>query len=275
MKNAKKILNGWFWAWLIIAVLMVVGMLVVGNQKATRTMASVIMATMMVLPVRNWAERFLVWAIEYISSRRQTFRNKVNKLATMNLLVDPSKRVENVGFYRSLRWGITVATVILALLWLVFQGLSFQVVYGFLHSWEMIFSGKVSWLAMLIILVTAVAFVWLVYRAIYWLLREVCLDSEDGHVLWDKAIWRICLFVGCFYGKIILDGILLKKTGSMIGATALLWTVVIALFLAIYFLIDRYEKRKKKEAASSSSDDSSSDDDSDDDDDDDDDVTFD
>ena len=49
MKTAKRIFSGWFWAWLILAIVMVVGMLIVGtnNNVAVKGMAATIMATLM------------------------------------------------------------------------------------------------------------------------------------------------------------------------------------------------------------------------------------
>ena len=261
MKNAKAVLNGWFWAWALLAAILVAGMLIVGNdnQRAVNAMASAIMALMMVMPVRNWTARLIVWAIEYAASRSQSFRNRINKLATMNRLVDPSKREENVGFYRTLRWAISIIAIIIALLWLVFQRMSFQAVYGFLHTWEFIFTGKISFLALLIFILVSIVFGFLVYRVVRLVTHEGAFDT-DGHILWRKAgVWLVVCIVA-LYGKILLDGILLKKTLSMIGATAIFWTAIILLIALIIFIVNHWPDDSGDTSSSSDSSSASSDD---------------
>lgn len=232
MKNAAKVFNGWFWAWMLITVVMVVGMLIAGQPYANG-MAAVIMSTFMVLPVRNWLYRFIVWALDYVSSINTNFKDRINPHATYNRLVDPSKREENVGFYRTLKVVIGVICTILALLWLVFQKTSFNVVYAWLHTIEFIFRGRISWLALLFYVLLTLAYIYLVYWFIGQVLTGALYDGS-GRIDWASSWWKIVIAVVGFYAKIIISGLLLSFTGGMIWSSVVFWTVVVGFPLLVF-----------------------------------------
>ena len=237
MKTAKRIFSGWFWAWLILAIVMVVGMLIVGtnNNVAVKGMAATIMATLMLLPVRDWMYRFIVWAIDYVSSINTNFKDRINPYATYNRLVEPTKREENVGFYRTLKFVIGVICVILALLWLVFQGTSLNVVYTFLHTWEFIFRGKVGFLAILVYILLTLGFCYLVYWFIGQVLNgELYVNDGSGRIDWGHSWWKILLMIGGLYAKIIIGGLLMRYTGAMLWSAVSFWTVVIGFPILIF-----------------------------------------
>lgn len=234
MKNAKKIFSGWFWIWAIVSIILVGAMLIVGHNKAAANgMAAAIMALLMVLPVRDWMYRFIVWAIDYVSSINTNFKDRINPHATYNRLVDPTKREENVGFYRSLKVVIGVITVILALLWLVFQGTSFNVVYAFLHTVEFILRGKIGWLALLVYILITIGYIYAVYRFVGLVLNGELYDST-GSIDWQHSWWMIALMVAIFYFKIIFSGVLLKFTAAMIFSEVIFWTVVVGFPILIF-----------------------------------------
>ena len=250
MKNALKVFNAWFWVWAVISAILVGIMLIVGNdnQRAVYGMAATIMALFMVMPVRNWLYRFVVWAINYVSSINTNFKDRINPVATYNLLIDPTKREENVGFYRSLKIVIGIIMVILALLWLVFQRTSFNIVYAFLHTWEFIFRGRISFLALLVYILLSLGF----YYLVYWFIGQVLngkLHNDTGKLDWSKALWRILLAVVGFYVKIIIGGALLRYTAEMILATVGFWTIVVAFLIAIFELWCYIRRRRAERNA--------------------------
>ena len=232
MKNAKRVFNKFFWVWFVSTIILVGAMLIAGQPYA-KGMAAVIMASFMVLPVRDWMYRFLVWAIDYVSSINTNFKDRINPHATYNRLVDPSKREENVGFYRSLKVAINIVCVILALLWLVFQGTSFNVVYAWLHTIEFIFRGKIGFLALLIYILITLAFIYLVYWFVGQVLNGNLYDSS-GRLDWSSCWWKIAIAVGGFYAKILLSGLLLKFTAGMIGSSLIFWTVVVGFPIVVF-----------------------------------------
>lgn len=232
MKNAKKIFNKFFWVWFVATILLVGAMLITG-QPLAKSFAATIMALFMLLPVRDWIYRFLVWAIDYVSSINTNFKDRINPHATYNRLVDPSKREENVGFYRSLKVAIGIICLILALLWLVFQGTSFNVVYAWLHTIEFIFRGKIGFLALLFYVLITLGYIYMVY----WFVGQVLngnLYDDSGRLDWRSCWWKIAIAVVGFYAKIIISGLLLKFTAGMIWSNLVFWTIVVGLPIAVF-----------------------------------------
>lgn len=234
MKNAKKVLSPWFWSWIGISTVLVILMMTLGagNASALHAMASTIMALFMLLPIRDWMYRLLCWAIDYVSSINTNFKDRINPHATYNRLIDSTKREENVGFYRTLKIVLGIITLILALLWMVFQKTSFEVVFSFLHTIEFLFRGKISWLALLTYLLLTLGF----YYGVYWFIGQVLEGSlyvSDGRFDW-KSWWKVGLAIIGFYLKIILSGLLLCYTSSMIWASIRFWTIVVGFPLLLF-----------------------------------------
>lgn len=249
MKNAAKVFNRWFFAWLGIATVLVIIMLIIGgsNMKAVKMLAGFTMAALMVLPVRDWAYRLIVWAIDFVSSNNTDFKDWINPKATQNTLLDPTKREENVAFYRSLKVGVGIVTTCLALLFLIFRGVSFNIIYGFLHTWEFIFRGKIGFVSLLFyILLTAgwtVAVLWLGYQ----ILKGNFLD-DNGNIKWSEHGWKIIAMSIGLYAKILISGLLLKYTADMILASMLAWTAIVGvplLFWAIVNVIARFANQNQ------------------------------
>ena len=237
MEKAKAVFNKWFWIWIAIAAALLITMIVVGNQDGDNTrlmygLASVIMASFMVMPIRDWLYRLFVWAIDYVSSINTKFKDRVNQHATYNRLVNPLIREENVGFYRTLKYVINFITLIMALLWLVFNRTSFHVVYAFLHTWEFIFRGKISYLAILANLLLTLGFIWLVW----WFVGQFLtgkLHDDDGRINWPSAWWKILIMVIGFFAKIIISAILKKYTSDMLIAKLVFWCTTVGIPLIV------------------------------------------
>lgn len=243
MKNAKKLFNGWFWSWLGLTVLLVVAMMIVGKQPHTSNMAAVIMATFMLLPVRDWMYRGIVWAIDYVASIKTGFRKRIYPHTTYTTMGNQKDHVVNPGFYRTLKVIVGVICLVLALLWLVFKGTSFNVVYAWLHTIEFLFRGRISWLALLIYVLLTIAFLYMVYWAVGQILNGELYNGTTGRIDWKKAWWKILIMVLGFYAKIIISGMLLSFTAMMIVASVRFWTIVVGfpiLIFEIWIFIQRH-----------------------------------
>lgn len=272
MKNAKKIFNAWFWTWFGIAIVMTVVMLAGGGTGLAKGAAAVIIATFMLLPFRNWLNRFTFWAIEYIASRRSEFRKRIHKYATMNTLLDSDNRESNVGFYRSLMIVIWCVVVILALSAMVFQDMSYSIVYNVLHTIEFAIRGKIGFIEILIYFLANLGFVFMIYKAIGWILNDVVYDN-NGHIIWPSLIWRACLFLFVFYGRIILKVPLLKFTNPMVTSDLIFWSLILWIPFGVYEIWSHWPAKKDDDDDDDNSDDDDDDDD-DNDDNDDDDVVY-
>jgi len=250
VKNAAKVFNGWFWSWVGISLALLAAMLIIGNENHTNTntlqlLAGMILALFMLMPIRNWAYRFVVWALDYVSSINTRFKDRVNQHATYNRMINPLVREENVGFYRAVKIGINMITTILALNWLVFNRTSFNIVYAFVHTWEFIFAGKISYLAMLIFVLLKAAFVYL----IFWFAGNVLkgtLYKADGSIDWSKSWWKILIMVVTFFVEVIGAGLLMRYTPEMLGHKVFFWTASVSfpiLIAEISRLVGIYKKR--------------------------------
>lgn len=254
MKNAAKVLNKWFWAWVGIAAIMMLVMIVVGNEAGNNTAiiygcSGVIMATLMIMPLRDWLYRLIVWALDYVSSINTRFKDRINQHATYNRLVNPLVREENVGFYRAVKVVINVITMILALLWLVFARTSYNVVYSFVRTWELIFRGQISYLAILVNLILSFAFAYLVF----WFAGQILngkIYNKDGTIKWTESWWKIVLAVVGLYAKIIISALLKQYTVEMLIAKLVFWTVVIG-FPVLVYEIWSYIQRNRSEISNS------------------------
>lgn len=231
-----------FWSWLVITIFCIVFMFLA--PAWAEPLSGTIMALFMVLPVRDWSYHVLVWAIDYVSSINTPFKDKVNPHLTYNRLVEPTKRYQNNGVYRSIKFAILIATIILALLWMVFQGAAFNVVYSWLHTLEFLFTGKLSWLSLLFYVLVTVAFWCLVFWSVGQVLNATYRDRSTGDFLWNEA-WRIVVMVLGFYAKIILSAILLRFTLGMFLASMGFWTIVVGLPITVFTLVNCFRRRLK------------------------------
>lgn len=252
MNNIKirKIFSKWFWGWFGISVVLVIAMFIVGdNQKALNGLSAAIMALFMVMPVASWLNRFIMWAINFVSSIDTKFKDRINPYATYNTLTDPGHRQENIGFNRLVQFFCGITALILALLWLVFQHMSFEVVYSFLHTVEFIITRKISWLALLVEVLITVAYCYAVFNFIRLILNGD-FHNEDGSINWTDSWYKILLAVIVFYIKIVVSALLLKYTAEMVGASLVFWTTTIGIPLLIFEIVG-YVRRRRIEASNS------------------------
>lgn len=250
MKNAAKVFNGWFWAWVGIAVALLAAMLIIGNENHDNTtvlqlLSGMILALFMVMPVRNWAYRLVVWALDYVSSINTRFKDRINQHATYNRMINPLVREENVGFYRAVKIVINLITTILALNWLVFTRTSFNIVYAFIHTWEFIFAGKISYLAMLLFVLLKAVLGYLIFWFVGHVLKGT-LYKPDGSIDWPKSWWKILIMVVGFFVEVIGAGLLMKYTPDMLLHKVFFWTASVSfpiIIAEVSRLIGIYKKR--------------------------------
>jgi len=255
MKNAAKVFNKWFWSWVAIATVLLAVMLLLGNENNEKTaiiqlLAGMILALFMVMPIRDWTYRLAAWAFDYVSSIDTTFKDRVNQHATYNRLINPLVREENVGFYRLLKFAVNLITLILALTWLVLSKTSFRIVYAFVHTWEFIFRGEVTYVALLLYAMIKAAF----FYTVFWFFGHILgkekarvFYNTDGSINWGKSWWKIVLIIVVFYVHVICGGLLMKYTSDMLWHKVLFWTISAGLpilIIEISRLVGVYKKRR-------------------------------
>ena len=206
----NHLFNWWFFTWLGIAVTLIVIMLSVPTYKLP--LSATVMSLLMVMPVRDWMYRLIVWAIDYVSSIDTNFKDKINQYATYNRLISPNEREENIGFY---------------------------VLYSWLHSIEFVIRGRISWLSLLFYILLTIGFIFLVRWAIGQVANEEMLDTNDNFD-WSKAWWRILVMASGFYLKIILTSILLKFTFPMFLHSIIFWTTVVGFPIIVLIVIEYF-----------------------------------
>lgn len=235
MKNAKNIFTKTFWGWFIGAVILS-GLMLVFQAPYAKPMAAAIMAGFMVLPVRDWMYRLLVWAIDFVSSINTDFKDKINPYATYNRLVDPAKREENVGFYRTLKGVINLTCVILALICLWWQGASFNVVYGYLHTLEMLVTLQLHPFWLLVAIGLTIGFYYGAYRFTLSLLKEQFTNSSTGRIdvnrSWPYFLGMFLLFVAKIFGA----GLCIKLPFSVMWTHFTMWILVIGIPTGIIWM---------------------------------------
>ena len=192
----KKHLNGWLFTWLSITVVCVLLMLLVPAWKLS--LSATVMALLMLMPIRDWLCRFIDNDLKKMMSKHDIDESAIS--------------------FKALKMIAVVATIILALLWMVFQKTAFNVLYSWLHSLEFIVRGRISWLSLLIYVLLTIAFVFFVRWAIG-------LIATRKRITW----WRILIMVGGFYLKVILSALLLKFTFTMTMHSIFFWTAVIVI----------------------------------------------
>ena len=244
MKNAKNIFTKTFWVWFVGAVILS-GMMVIFQAPNAKWMAATIMAGFMVLPVRDWMYRLLVWAIDFVSSINTDFKDRINPYATYNRLVDPAKREENVGFYRTLKGCVYWACVILALICLWWQGASFNLVYGYLHTIEMLVTLQLHPLALLIAIGLIIGFYYGAYRFTLRLLREDFINPTTSRLdvigNWPHFAGMLLLFIAKIFGA----GLCIKLPWNVMWTHLILWILAIGIPVAIIWIRHFIHHRRK------------------------------
>ena len=216
-----------FWIWFILSFICVILMILAPNYK--NEISSVILATMMILPVRDWTYQLTIWIIAWAGSGTfPTLKTIFRQIFTMTDLASPTIRMNNTGVYRLLRFIIFIVNTITAILWMANPNSAFKVVYSWLHTIEYLFTMRIGWYSLLFYILLTIAFWGLMFWALMQIINERMLD-RNGHFSFGRAWWRITIIVAGFYIKIILSGILLKFTKKMIFDSIAFWTSTIGL----------------------------------------------
>lgn len=241
MEKTTKIFNKWFWVWLIVAVALT-GLMIILKQKY---FASIILATFALLPMRDWIIRFVIWLIDYITSINTKEKNKLNPKATYNRLIDSKKRLENPGFYRLLKFAIGIFSVIISLIWLIFDGTAFNAVFSFLYTIENICTGKVGVTRLLFFILVTLWFIYMLYWTMRQFKKDRCFNRSNNKFSWSKITCRMAFAFANIYGSIILIGIIMKFTGKMIWAAVLFWSIIIWIPIILFIIINLLASSKK------------------------------
>ncbi len=262
----RSLFSNWFIAWAIISIILVIIFCLFPWLLSPDTGSQIIMATFMLMPVRDWAFRFFVWIIEYMATINATFRVYAKKLFTIRGL-DTDKVTLDGRHYMILKAIISFITLIMALFWIVFRSASHYAVLTFLNTIEFIVRGKISPIALLLYLIIFGAFIIGLWRYILSITskemyEEVENDDDDDdddfdneptvsiRYNWSKALWQSALMLAAYYLKIILTAVLLKYTLKMFGAALILWTgfLILAVAVAVLFrfwVVSKFGDKKK------------------------------
>lgn len=119
--------------WLVIAAICIACIFIgIGNAGL---MSSIILATLLVLPVRNWISRLIVWGIQYLFSINPSIKKKFGPYVVVDNL-DPTgdKKVLDKGALNIINWSVGGICILIAVFFLAFQGISKEVVYNFIHN---------------------------------------------------------------------------------------------------------------------------------------------
>ena len=238
----KKIFAWPFWIWVIIAVTLSITILMTPSHR--EVLSSIIIASFAVLPARSWAYRLSVWLVDYVSSNNTDVRDKLNPHATYNRLLKPTERVENPGFYRAL-WFLTfIVSLVIALLWMVFKGTSFNIVYAWLRSIEFLVTGKYSPLRILLLLLLKTSYICSIVAFIGQILKAKMYD-ENGHFDRVKGTLKILGMLAMYLVNIFGSAGLLRFSGPMIWSNFLYKMVLLGIYLGLFFVL-RYIIKKRK-----------------------------
>lgn len=232
---------GIFGAWLMVTIICGIAIALGVNVNMC---SAIIMSLFMILPVRDWIVRLLIWGINFLSSNMDSFRDKITPWATMNTILDSNNRTENKGFYLTLKLAVAAVCGFIALILWVMQGFSANIVYGFAHSVVVIFRklagtglerASIFFWLILCIICTAILiwFVSLIMRGVFG------LDS-DGNLQKSIVIRDCVILIVSFVVARIKNYLLLSYTWSMIITDLLFWLCILVIpTLFIIFILPR------------------------------------
>ncbi|MBR2290112.1 MAG: hypothetical protein IJ867_05925 [Clostridia bacterium] len=237
----RIVFSGWFWTWLVLAIILVLSIMGLGahgHEETVDYLAGIIMATLMLLPVRNVLFQGIVFALKVRASRQPTFKRDYDSWGTMYEPGEKDKRASPLIDVVTFILTGMLATVA-ACIWLQFPGVAYRVVSAFLQSRLNILSAP---LAVAFDIICTLVLV----RTFWWFQGEIFKrDNNDfyldpqGHINWATSWWKILLMAGVFYGKLIIHGLLMRFEFGDFLLITLIWSMIVGIPL-LYFEVRKF-----------------------------------
>lgn len=238
LKNIGKCLTS-FGAWAIITVICLAAIFLgIGNPGFC---SATIVSTFLLLPMRRWTTELSVLILKLSASNMDGVRAALEPWATITDLANDKKKSDNKAFYTAIKVAVGALYGFVALVCWVFQGVSVNFVYGFIHNIVTVASnlGSDGWerASVLIWLILAI----LTTAVIAWFISLFIRGEweNDAHLgpdpdirakkLKKRQLRDIITAVVAFIIQRVTTYICLEYTLGMIGSNLLFWTIVLVI----------------------------------------------